>query len=57
MNLIFLDSEGTIRIKGKILSNIDEIFNQYEQNDLVPILATGLPKHLILNHYIYDTLK
>ena len=56
MNLIFLDSEGTIRTRGKILSNIDEIFNQYEQNDLVPILATGLPKHLILNHYknVYD---
>lgn len=56
MNLIFLDSEGTIRSRGKILSNIDEIFNQYEQNDLVPILATGLPKHLILNHYknVYD---
>ncbi len=51
MNLIFLDSEGTIRINGKTVNNLNEIFSHYEKNNVIPILTTGLPRHLILSQY------
>lgn len=56
MNLLCLDSEGTIRVRNKVIPNIDEILMDLEKNGTLTVLATGLPKHLIDNFYrnIYE---
>lgn len=54
MYLLCLDSEGTIRQKNKIIPNLSELLKEFERVHTIPVLVTGLPKHII--DKIYDNV-
>lgn len=51
MHILCLDSEGTIRNKGKVIPNLGELLTEFNNYNVVSVIATGLPKHVLDSRY------